>query len=371
MASAPAPAAVVRMRGRWLEELPASPWRWLLTPAWLAFREVVIARGLLYDHGYRKPRELPVPVFSVGNLSAGGTGKTPAVRLVCDLLRELGRAPAVLSRGYRAQHGANNANEEAQLVGAATVVSDADRLRGGRHAISALGADCLVLDDGFQHRRLVRDCDLVLIDATDPWGGGRLLPLGRLREPRAALARADVLWVTRSDLVNPVALGSLLCELSAYGKPVLCSTQGPVCLSTLEGREVPASAAAGQRVLLSSGLGNPLGFERTASNAGLGVVAALRWRDHHHYLPADVLEISRRAAGVGARVVVPEKDAVKLRALVGATEQSGWWVLQAEPQLSPPSREILRQLLTEVLACRRVRDGAVAGAKTGRSADSG
>jgi len=346
-AAPPAPAPrITRLRGRSLEELPASPLRYLLTPAWLVFRSLVALRGLAFGRGWRRVQRLQRPVISIGNLTVGGTGKTPAVGMVIELLREFGERPVVLSRGYRGRDGAN---EEAQLVGDVPVLSDKTRTASGWRAISEHGASCLVLDDGFQHRQLHRDLDIVLIDATDPWGGGALLPLGRLREPPSALRRAHLLWLTRTELCPVPELAALTAHLDALGRPWIASTQGIATLVGLDGRAHALDAAATGPVLLSCGLGNPGGFEATARHAGLAVVGALRWPDHYHYAASDLTELVARADALGARAVVSAKDAVKLLPLASPQQSAAILVLHAQPQLVGDGRARLGAALRAVL----------------------
>ncbi|MBA3709812.1 MAG: tetraacyldisaccharide 4'-kinase, partial [Planctomycetes bacterium] len=171
MTASPSPA-IVRLRGRFLEEFPGSRWRWLAAPAAWGYGAAVAVRNAAFDRSLRRVRRLGVPVISIGNLTAGGTGKTPVTRMIAQMCVGLGATPAVLSRGYR---GSDGANDEAQLMGGIPVHCDADRAAAGMRAIAA-GATCLLLDDGFQHRQLHRDLDIVLVDATRPWGG--LLPCG-------------------------------------------------------------------------------------------------------------------------------------------------------------------------------------------------
>lgn len=300
---------------RW-EDLPTTPWRWLLTPAWLAWRPLVAARNAAYDLGWRPILRLPVPVLSVGNLAAGGTGKTPFTALLAERLRARGRRPAVLMRGYKGEDGAN---DEARLLDC-PVVCDPDRVRGGTRAI-ADGADCLVLDDGFQHRRLHRDVDLVLIDALRPWGGGAVLPLGLLREGARGLRRADLAVITRSDQADPAALDGIAARLRRHGLASVRARHAPAALVPLQGGAgEPPQALAGRRVLLASGLGNPGGFERTVRDLGAAIVAHRRFPDHHRYSASEAAALVAEAAAAGAQLVVTAKDAVKLRPLgaVGA-----------------------------------------------------
>jgi tetraacyldisaccharide 4'-kinase len=342
-----------RLRGRWREELPATAWRWLLLPGWLAFRPLVMLRNALFDLGWRHPSRLPVPVWSVGNLTAGGTGKTPLTRHLARWAIQHGLRPAIISRGYRAEPG--GANDEARTVSECPVICDADRVAGGRRAL-ADGATCLILDDGFQHRRLHRDVDLVLIDATQPWGAedgsaGATLPLGYLRECRAALDRATALVLTRGALVEPHRLAALRLELAATGKPLIEVEDHRAQLRTLAGGSTQhIRTLAGRAVVLVSGLGNPLGFERAALAHGWTVAASLRWPDHHHYDAADVDVIRQAARLHNAVVVMTGKDAVKLAALIPAEEATAMRVLEVESGIRDADRTILDRLLAATVA---------------------
>ena len=334
------------LRGRWREELPATAWRWLLLPAWLVFRPLVALRNLLFDLGWRRPQRLPVPVWSVGNLTAGGTGKTPLTRYLARWAIDHGLKPAIVTRGYRA--AADGANDEARTVSECPVVCDPDRVAGGRQAIAA-GATCLILDDGFQHRRLHRDLDLVLIDATRPWGAedpvaGATLPLGYLREGRRALQRADLLVLTRSESAPPEHLEQLGGSLPA--KPLIrVADFNPRLRRAGGGEPGPVKRLAGQAVVLVSGLGNPLGFERAALRHGWLVHESLRFPDHHHYDHADLAVIRAAAARHHAEVVTTGKDAVKLEALLAGGEPLALNVLEVDSAIHPDDRRLLDQRL--------------------------
>lgn len=287
------------------EDLLASPWRFLLLPAWCLSRPLIGLRGLAYDLGWKPIFRVGAPVISVGNLVAGGTGKTPCCQLIAERLRLLNRKPAVLMRGYKGQDGTN---EEAGLYGV-PVISDPDRVAGANRAIAA-GADCLILDDGFQHRRLGRDLDIVLIDALRPWGGGAVLPLGLLREPTSALGRAGLIILSRGDQVPDDTRTALIQRLAIHGKPVLTARHAPVALRPLDGGEARTPDLKGVDVVLVSGIGNPAAFAATVSAVGARIVEDLRFPDHHHYGNTDLAAI-RRAAAKG-RLITTTKDAVKL-----------------------------------------------------------
>lgn len=332
------------MPGRWPEELPGSPWRWLLAPAWAGFALGAGLRGLAYDRGILPVHRLGVPVLSVGNLVAGGAGKTPAALALAQLLRGRGRRPAIVSRGYR---GVDGSNDEAMLAGDLPMVCDPDRVAGARRALAG-GADCIVLDDGLQHRRLHRDLDLVVIDATRPWGdpaGGRgaLLPLGYRREGLGALRRCRVAWISRAHL-RPERVAGLSALLHAHGLAVVREAAPERSFRDLAGADAPAPAGP---VVLASGIGNPLGFELDARDLGLDARASLRFRDHHRYAAADVAAIAARAAG--ATVVVTAKDAVKLAALWPAGAPS-CLVLHARTRLDPADQPALAAAVDVALA---------------------
>ena len=335
-----------RCAGRWREELPTSPARFLLTPGWMVLRSLIGFRGLAYDQGLATVHRLPVPVISVGNLLAGGTGKTPAVKAICALLTSLGRQPAVLSRGYRGEGGAN---EEAALVGDVHVICDPDRVRGGRRALD-LGANVLVLDDGFQHRRLHRDLDIVLLDATRPWGRedgahGQTLPLGYLREPPSALTRAHLLWITRWDQANPARQQAILAEVQriAPGVPVVHDRLEDAHLRPLAGGPPEDLATWRDRpVILASGIGHPAAFEQVAQDLGLKPIESWRFPDHHHFTPEQAAALALRPHPL----VITGKDAVKLARLPHPPRA---WVLETRHVLADPGPNELKQLIQRIL----------------------
>lgn len=241
-------------------------------------------------------------MVSVGNLTFGGTGKTPTVIFLCSWFRDRGFKPAILSRGYRSE--GTDGNDEAQVIHRhlpeVEHFQDPDRHRAGSAVQERF--DLFVLDDAFQHHPLHRDLDLVLIDATDPFGGGWCPPGGRLREPLSALDRADAVVLTRADLVTREDLGETM-------RQVRERTHAPVATA----RFVPAceSELSGQSVLVACGIGNPQAFVGTVGSLGATVAEERFFRDHHAFSAADAREL----AGQPLPVVVTEKDAVKLEPL--------------------------------------------------------
>jgi tetraacyldisaccharide 4'-kinase len=283
-------------------------------------------RNRLYDRGWLRTQRLQLPVVSVGNLSVGGTGKTPMVVWLARALAARGFRPGILSRGYRAGRGAEGAtlNDEGRLLASllpdVPQVQRADRVRGALE-LERRGADLIVLDDGFQHRRLARDLDLCLIDSTRPWGlpaasgGGApvraVLPRGLLREDPRWLARASALVLTRVEDLPAGALARLEAELEATvpGVARLCAQHRPVALRAGE-RRLDLAELRGRPVQLVSGIGNPEAFERTARGLGADLRGVHAFPDHHEFTRAELQPL----CGAG-ELLVTAKDAVKLAAL--------------------------------------------------------
>jgi tetraacyldisaccharide 4'-kinase len=283
-----------------------------------AYRCAIRARNACYDARLRV-RRLTAPVIAVGNITVGGTGKTPMTLWLCRHLLGRGLRPAAISRGYKAVGNAPS-DELAMLARRcpeAVTFAHPDRWRAARRAIDECGADVIVLDDAFQHRRLARDLDIVLIDATCPFGYERLLPRGLLREPLSSLARAGLVVITRADQAQGADLDAIVRRLvaAAPGKPVLRAVHRPGGFVDLAGGPVEAPGRS-RRVLLFAAIARPVAFERTVRDTGVLPVAARWYPDHHPYTVADVQELAALAAGAGADLLMTtEKDAVKLGGL--------------------------------------------------------
>ena len=296
-----------------------------LRPFEVLYRFAVTLRNACYDRGAGIGPHPGVPVLSVGNLTAGGTGKTPLVIEIARRLRDSGAKPAILTRGYGGsrQRPADEVLELRAALPDVPVVVNPDRLAGAREALRQHAADVLVLDDGFQHRRMPRDLDIVLIDALDPWGGGRLLPAGRLREPRESLARADVVVLTRCNQVPPEVAGHIVAEIQALADraSVVRAAVEPAGLWTVHDEPRELAELAYRCVMPVSAIGNPESFERLLCEHVGRLVRSLRFRDHHRYRPADVTRIVRTARQREAdTVVVTRKDWPKLAPLWRAAQ---------------------------------------------------
>ncbi|MCR4315016.1 MAG: tetraacyldisaccharide 4'-kinase [Planctomycetes bacterium] len=294
----------------------------LLRPFSLLFGLVASLRGWLYDVGALKVRRVSVPVISVGNLSTGGTGKTPVTELVASILMSRRVKVAIVSRGYKADESGKNDEFrvlEMNLPGVPQVMC-ADRVFGAETAIEKFEAEAIVLDDGFSHRRLHRDLDIVLVDALRPVTQDRLLPEGRLRERISALRRASCIVITRTESVPEDEARRMRDDLATrFAKPVFLGATEPLDPWRIGGGEVPISELRGRKMLVFSGTGNPEAFRRTIESLGVSVSEFISFPDHHHYTAEDlydrVLPAAKKHGLVARDVICTQKDAVKIREL--------------------------------------------------------
>jgi tetraacyldisaccharide 4'-kinase len=315
-----------RRRGLWpgLQRLGL---RAVSVPYGLAVR----VRNWLYDRGWKRIVRAAVPVISVGNLTLGGTGKTPCVEYVARFYRRLDRRVAILSRGYGSREGRN---DEALVL--EENLPDVPHLQGpDRAALAAIAVEeleceILVLDDGFQHRRLARDLDLVLIDATEPWGHGYLFPRGLLREPPRGLRRAGVVVLTRCDQVDE---GTRQRVREAVARmvpqvPVVETRHRPVDLVNGAHEPAPLGLLRERPVAAFCGIGNPEAFRRTLTDLGAGLTAFRTFPDHHAYTRTDVEDLNTwaRQRPTDCVVVTTQKDLVKLR--LARLGERGLWALR-------------------------------------------
>lgn len=278
----------------------------------------VTLRNASFDHHLRAIAKAPVPVVAVGNLTLGGTGKTPLVAWLARYLAERGWRPAVVSRGYGAARGhrSDEAAELGLLLPDTPHYADPRRIRAAQ-AAAASGATVVLLDDGLQHRQLARDLNLVVIDATDPFGSERLFPRGLLREPVSGLRRADAVILTRADRAS-AATRQAIRERSARlcrnrPLPWLETSHQPVQLRAADGTTAPLSTLANRRLFGFAGIGNPAAFQATLREGSRDLVGFKAFADHHPYDHADLRELSRQAHALNAEMAVTTlKDLVKL-----------------------------------------------------------
>ncbi|MCG8404063.1 MAG: tetraacyldisaccharide 4'-kinase [Phycisphaerales bacterium] len=323
----------------------------------LIYRFTIALRNAYYDIFRSKQRNVGCPVISIGNITVGGTGKTPlAVRIAGDLI-ERGRKVAILTRGYKGgqnRDGRGHESDEAlvlqQRCPKASVVIDPDRIAGGRRA-RAQGADVLLLDDGFQHRRLARDLDIVLIDATAPFGYGWMLPRGLLREPLKSLRRADVIVLTRSDLVDASSRRLMLAQVNrtSGGKPVVHAVHRIVGFMDIAGEAIPVEGAGAMRAVVFAGIANFDSFRRSVEETGVEIVAAYEYPDHHDYTSEEITALGDVAVTLEANVILTtEKDAVKL---TGRWKEEGCrlLVLRLEIEFDEAGDKILSDMMDDTL----------------------
>ncbi len=299
----------------------------------LLYRVIVVRKRAVYSRPKRVRRVSQAQVISIGNLVAGGAGKTPVAIHIAQRLQAMGRKPALLSRGWGRQNpkqtiivsngerilqSVEKAGDEPTLIARSCpglpVLVGPDRVELARLAVAEFGANVLVLDDGFQHLRLHRDLDIVVLDAANPFGNGHLIPRGPLREPISALARAGMIWLTKVDQSSPQqveTLANYLCSLT--GRMPIRSTYEVVELIDEKGNALPASALAGRRVMMMAGLGRPQSFAQTLQSLGAKVVAQKLLPDHgwisHQELESAEHNKNRQGWDL---IAFSEKDAVRL-----------------------------------------------------------
>lgn len=281
------------------------------------YRCAVAGKNAAFDFGMREPFAAGVPVVSVGNLTTGGTGKTPTVAFLANWFRDAGINVGLLSRGYKSLE--TQANDEKlvldQLCPDVPHWLSPNRIESAKKAVKDNGCELLILDDGFQHRRLRRDLDIVLIDALNPWGYGHCLPRGLLREPINSVTRADLVLITRADLVTPEELTAIRTELVRHQQvaSVVELSFQPTALLNSQGATRPLTDVAGKRCLGFCGVGNPASFEQTLHRLGANVVEFIAFPDHHHFSKADFGQLAKCANEVSAEMLlVTQKDLVKL-----------------------------------------------------------
>jgi len=315
----------------------------LLWPLSLPYGAVAHLRARAYRKHILKPKKLEGTVISVGNLTVGGTGKTPMVLWIAERLLAEGKSVGILTRGYRGKplasgpddlHGDNSSSDEVQLLKArlgdrVAFGVGANRFERGSE-LARRGINWFILDDGFQHLQLVRDADIVLIDATNPFGGGRVLPAGRLREPRTALARADVIVITRSQHA-PAVEAAIRRDSDApifYARAELDAVLAPFHphLSEQDARR--------RKLFAFCGIGNPAAFVADLRDWGFQIAGHRFFPDHHRYTARDIAEIERDAKAAGAEgVICTEKDSFNY---TGVWRSMDLWVCRISMHVDRP-----------------------------------
>jgi len=346
-----------------------------LSAASVAYRAALAARSASYRVGLLSTRMLPVPVISVGNVTVGGSGKTPLTEVVALALREMGARPAVISRGYGRRSrgvrivadgggvllGPRDGGDEpvllAERLPGVPVVVGESRYEAGAVALGSCGAGALVLDDGFQHRTLAKDLEILVISGYLPWGNGRLFPRGSLREPLSALRRAGVVVVTNP--ATAAATNDVAHVLRRKGSraPVLSGAYQSTSLRCGDGGHAEAARAlTGRKVLALAGLAAPGGFVATAEGLGAEVAGVAAFPDHYWYTAGDLARVAARARELGAEAVLTtEKDWIRIREIPRGDVP--FWVLAIRLDMGTDRGALLQALadtLKRVAVGRRV-----------------
>ena len=330
----------------------------------IPYRAVVRMRSQLYDSGWIAQHRLPRPVISIGNLTVGGTGKTPVVIWIANWLQSQGKRVAILSRGYRrtdksecllVSNGEETffnppavGDEPFFMAGSCpgvTVAVGNNRYQLGKWLLKQMEIDCFVLDDGFQHRKLHRDCDLLLIDTLDDQGLTDLLPVGRLREPLAAAKRASAVLFTRVDqalnISHVVTVVEEAIETSVV--PIHVQFLANVVMNIATKEKHAHDWMRGKRAIICSGIGNAQSFRSTIDSMGVITLEELVFPDHVLYSSSMVETLRMQAQNLKADVVLTtEKDGVKIAPFLNAQEK--FWVIQLETRITK-GEEFLFELL--------------------------
>ena len=332
------------------------------------YRLAIAIRNAYYDAVQSKTRAIARPVISVGNITVGGTGKTPVSIHIANLLADRGARVAILTRGYKGRPIQVDPDGHDEAAGAwrgesdealvlrqrcpdAEVIVGANRVAGARRAIEKR-ADVLILDDGFQHRRLQRNLDIVLIDATEPFGYGYMLPRGLLREPLRSLRRADIIILTRSDQVDESRRRVLTAQLhrTSGGKPVVQAIHRVGGFTDLKGRSVAVEDLAAIQAVIFAGIANFGSFQQCVEGLGIRVLAAYEYPDHHDYTGEEIAALSDVADNLEANAILAtEKDAVKL---VGrwSDEHCRLLIPQLNIEFDEEGDRILRDAIDRILS---------------------
>jgi tetraacyldisaccharide 4'-kinase len=314
------------------------------------YSAIIRLRNFLYSKSLLKAHRANSVVISIGNITVGGTGKTPLVIWVCRFLQGKNIDCAILTRGYKAQETMDEPAILAESCPQAKVFVNPNRVEAANEAVSKFGVKVLIMDDGFQHRRLARDIDIVTIDATCPFGYGKILPAGLLREPVSSLKRADAAVLTRCDQVSEAELSRIEQELRLINADMIIAKaiHKPICAKSTAG-EIAVEQLKGRRVFAFCGIGNPDAFLSTIKSTGAYLVGSKIYNDHYHYTGADIDEINGRAYCLEADFVLStQKDYTHYAA--GAMPQKIAFAYLAVEMKFAAGGDKLKQLIEDALA---------------------
>ena len=344
---------------------PLPFWLWLFYPTCLVYSAVASFRSILYQFGVLKSTRLPIPVISIGNITTGGTGKTPIVIALCNYLIEQGKKVVVLSRGYGAKLPQNyaqaispNFGDEAyliqQAVPKAVVIVGRKRRDNALKTIDEFKPDVIILDDGFQYLPLERDVNICLIDGEQGFGNDHLLPLGPLREPLSALSRATSFVITKN--VVKEQLNDIVQTVHQYAAPDTFSLPPthwpfkPVGIFNAENNQVMSEQEIqGKIPVMVSGIARPATFLQSLMSLGIEVPTKQQFifSDHHNYTTEDIATITQ--AFPNSLIITTEKDWVKLKPLIQDSNLTQWAYLRIEPKIPAHSwQDVLAPVITRL-----------------------
>jgi tetraacyldisaccharide 4'-kinase len=307
----------------------ASLLRLLLGAAGGGYWTAVRLRNFLYSSGLLKAHRVDATVISIGNITTGGTGKTPlVVRLCKQIISDSGfqfsnSQCAILTRGYKATQEPGSRTQDyrdepatlAESCPEVKVIVNPDRVAGATEAVGRFGAKVLIMDDGFQHRRLGRDLDIVVIDATLPFGYGRMLPAGLLREPVTSLKRADAVVITRCDQITENELNQIEQKLETINPDMIIarSIHSPAYVKSMDNQDISLEYLKGKKIFAFCGIGNPDAFLRTIRQTGADLAGSKIYNDHHHYTNDCLADIYEQAESLKADLILTtQKDWTKI-----------------------------------------------------------
>ncbi|MEE8342124.1 MAG: tetraacyldisaccharide 4'-kinase [Candidatus Neomarinimicrobiota bacterium] len=302
----------------------------LLLPLFLIYQIIVIIRNYLYDTKIFKSTKLPCKIISVGNISIGGTGKTPIVIEIAKFLQQQNRTVAILSRGYgRKTTGTQlvtdgksdpinweSAGDEPAIIAASLsdipVVVSENRVRGGEYLVNNFAPEIIILDDGFQHRKLYRDIDIVLVNSNMSKFKNRIFSFNNFRESWKSLKRANLIFLTKSDFIAPSK--NLQDKLNAIDLPVYRTQIIPSAYFLYHNNNKPdVKKFHGKTALLFSGIGDPISFAKTIHNLNIKILSSIKFKDHKIYSTSDIEMISNKYKNTGAEIIITtEKDFQKI-----------------------------------------------------------
>lgn len=311
----------------------------LLLPLSFLYTIIHQTRLTFYSTGILKVKKLPCRVISIGNITVGGTGKTPMAIAVARTLKDKGKKVAVLSRGYKGEKsGSDEVLLMSKRLGNIPVITGGNRYLSGSYAIDKYQVDTILLDDGFQHVQLKRDLDILLIDSTNPFGNGFTLPAGILREPLRNIKRADAIVLTRTDQAMDIHKVINRIKTLNPAAPIFKARHRPAGFVRLaDGRIEGVELVKDKKILIFSGIENPEAFSFSLKELGAKIIEVMDYPDHYFYDERDIIGIERKAKDLSAEIIITtEKDAMRLSDM---SLPDNLWALRVEMEIMDEREE--------------------------------